>query len=205
MKKVLFVIAILFSLNVFAQQERTMNIIEPYIDFSFGGGGNEVLGQEIPTWNGGIGCRFISIYKKIGLSFEGDLAFGTSMIANEGKFGQSMTSGEFSFALGYNLIYDSYDLLAMLSFSVGIGGFHSIYCFENTEAQPVFPSSINAIYHSVGYVPFKIKGVLDNASIAFTYRLPTKNVNSSTNDLKLKMPAFEISLGIPIDYNKAKK
>lgn len=205
MKKVLFVIAILFSLNVFAQQERTMNIIEPYIDFSFGGGGNEVLGQEIPTWNGGIGCRFISIYKKIGLSFEGDLAFGTSMIANEGKFGQSITSTECAFLLGYNLIYDKEDLFAMLSFSVGIGGFNGIYCFENTEAQNEFPSSVNAITHSVGYIPIKIKGVLDNASIAFTYRLPTRNVNSSTNDLKLKMPAFEVSIGMPLDFHKARR
>jgi hypothetical protein len=182
-----------------------MNIIEPYVDFSFGANNNKVLEQEIPSWNAGIGCRYISIYKKIGLSFEWDLALSTSMIATEGKFGQSITSTECAFLLGYNLIYDKEDLFAMLSFSVGIGGFNGIYCFENTEAQNEFPSSVNAITHSVGYIPIKIKGVLDNASIAFTYRLPTRNVNSSTNDLKLKMPAFEVSIGMPLDFHKARR
>lgn len=205
MKKILFVIAILFSLNVFSQHKSTINIIEPYVDFSFGANNDKILGQEIPSWNGGIGCRYISIYKKIGVSLEWDLAFGTSMIANGGKFGQSMTSAEYAFALGYNLIYDREGLLAMLSFSLGIGGFNGIYCFESTESQPYFPSSINAIYHSVGYIPIKIKGVLDNTSLAFTYRLPVRNINSTTNDLKLKMPAFEISLGMPLDFHKARR
>ncbi len=205
MKKIFFLVALFCSLNLLAQEKRTMNIIEPYVDFSFGANNNKVLEQEIPSWNAGIGCRYISIYKKIGLSFEWDLALSTSMIATEGKFGQSMTSTECAFLLGYNLIYDKEDLFAMLSFSVGIGGFNGIYCFENTDTQNEFPSSVNAITHSVGYIPIKIKGILYNTSLAFTYRLPTRNVNSSTNDLKLKMPAFEVSIGMPLDFHKARR
>ena len=43
MKKVLFVIAMLFSLNAFSQQEKIMNIIEPYVDFAFGANNNKIL------------------------------------------------------------------------------------------------------------------------------------------------------------------
>lgn len=205
MKKVLFVIAILFSLNAFSQGEKIMNIIEPYVDVEFGANNNKILEHELPSWNGGIGCRYISIYKPLGLSLEWDLALGTSMIASEGKFAQSIISTESALALGYNLIYDRENIFAMLSFSMGIGGFNSIYCFENTGTQNEFPSSVNAITHTVGYIPFKIKAVLENSSLSFTYRLPVRNVNSSTNNLKLKMPAFEISLGMPLDFHKARR
>ncbi len=50
MRKAIFVIAILFSLNVFSQEERIMKILEPYTNFSFLGKSDKVLGADLPSW-----------------------------------------------------------------------------------------------------------------------------------------------------------
>ena len=75
MKKVMFVIAILFSLNVFSQEEKIMKILEPYTNFSFLGKSDKVLGADLPSWGMGIGCRYSSIYTPIGLYYDVDLGF----------------------------------------------------------------------------------------------------------------------------------
>ena len=83
MRKAIFVIAILFSLNVFSQEERTMKIFEPYANFSFLGKSDKDLGLDLPSWGMGIGCRYSSIYTPIGLSYEFDLGIA---IGGDGSF-----------------------------------------------------------------------------------------------------------------------
>ncbi len=205
MKRILVLVALFCSVNLFAQEERTMKILEPYANFSFLGSSDKVLGTELPSWGMGVGCRYSSIYKPLGLSYEFDLGFDELFpTVTEGK-NVSAHSLKYDVALGYNYIFDDEHFLHMLSFSVGLGGYNGFYFFLGMNTQNDFPSSLNAITTLVGYVPFKLKWTIGDASLSLTYRLTIRNENNAIGDININMPALEISASTPIEYRKIRK
>lgn len=205
MRKAIFVIAILFSLNVFSQEEKTMKILEPYANFSFLGKSDKVLGLDLPSWGMGIGCRYSSIYTPIGLSYEFDLGIDELFPTLKEDKSISAHSFKYDIALGYNYIFDDEHFLHMLSFSVGIGGYNGFYFFSGMNTLQGFPSSVNAITNMIGYVPFKLKWTIGDASLSLTYRLAIRNENTSMNNININMPALEISASTPLNLRKIRK
>lgn len=205
MRKAIFVMAILFSLNVFSQEERTMKIFEPYTNISFLGKSDKVLGADLPSWGMGIGCRYSSIYTPIGLSYEFDLSFDESFPTLKEDKSVYAHSVKYDFALGYNYFFNDEHFLHMLSFSVGIGGYNGFYFFSGMNTLQGFPSSVNAITNMIGYVPFKLKWTIGDTSLSLTYRLAIRNENTSMNNININMPALEISASTPLNLRKIRK
>lgn len=205
MRKAIFVMAILFSLNVFSQEERTMKIFEPYTNISFLGKSDKVLGADLPSWGMGIGCRYSSIYTPIGLSYEFDLSFDESFPTLKEDKSVYAHSVKYDFALGYNYFFNDEHFLYMLSFSVGIGGYNGFYFFSGMNTLQGFPSSVNAITNMIGYVPFKLKWTIGDASLSLTYRLTIRNENNAIGDININMPALEISASTPLNLRKIRK
>ena len=205
MKKVMFVIAILFSLNVFSQEEKIMKILEPYTNFSFLGKSDKVLGADLPSWGMGIGFRYSSIYTPIGLYYDVDLGFDELFPTNTENKTVSAHLFKHDISIGYNYIFDDEHFLHMLSFSVGLGGYNGFYIFSGMNTQNEFPSSLNVINTLVGQIPFKLKWTMGDTSLSLTYRLTIRNENNAIGDININMPALEISASTPLNLRKIRK
>jgi hypothetical protein len=205
MKRIFLLVALFCSVSLFAQEEKTMKILEPYANFSFLGKSDKVLGLDLPSWGMGMGCRYSSIYTPIGLSYEFDLGYDELFpILKEDK-SISAHSFKYDIALGYNYIFDDEHFLYMLSFSVGIGGYNGFYFFSGMNTLQDFPSSVNAITNMIGYVPFKLKWTIGDASLSLTYRLAIRNENTAIGNININMPALEISASTPLNLRKIRK
>ena len=205
MRKAIFVIAILFSLNVFSQEEKIMKILEPYANFSFLGKSDKVLGLDLPSWGMGIGLRYSSIYTPIGLYYDVDLGFDELFPTNTENKTVSAHLFKHDISIGYNYIFDDEHFLHMLSFSVGLGGYNGFYIFSGMNTQNEFPSSLNVITTLVGQIPFKLKWTMGDTSLSLTYRLTIRNENNAIGDININMPALEISASTPLNLRKIRK
>ena len=205
MKRIFLLVALFCSVSLFSQEEKTMKILEPYANFSFLGKSDKVLGLDLPSWGMGIGCRYSSIYTPIGLSYEFDLGIDELFPTLKEDKSISAHSFKYDIALGYNYIFDDEHFLHMLSFSVGIGGYNGFYFFSGMNTLQGFPSSVNAITNMIGYVPFKLKWTIGDASLSLTYRLAILKENTAKNNRNINMPALEISASTPKKKKKIRK
>lgn len=193
------------SLGVFAQQSEKIKVVEPYASVSFGTGRAEVAQTNLPSVAFGLGNRYSSISTKTGLSLEADYAIDWGMLRETGDNSCFSTSFKLSVGIGYNYIFNTEDVFSMLSLSVGIGGEYGGYYFKIPSNGNTNLSSYDVIAQMSGCVPIRLRWILDDVSLAFTYRPTITNTTSANSGKRIDVLPFEISAGVPLDMKKVNK
>ena len=93
----------------------------------------------------------------------------------------------------------------MLSLSVGIGGEYGGYYFKIPSNGNNNLSSYDVIAQMSGCVPIRLRWILDDVSLAFTYRPAITNTTSANSGKRIDVLPFEISAGIPLNMKKVNK